>query len=188
MMQQHHNNSFDQENALHHLGYNEIRSVISCVSIVTVCVYILIRRHQVHHHRGRAGSSIRHGKGLIFPIYYTFFFLTLALEITTIILLWIYNGVLSIYLSAFCWAAARFTTEGLSIFLLHNGVGMRTIKRTSYYALVWAIISYGIWCYIPILRRNVGRLAADALSFTYLSCLLLFYLLVVFAPLRWLPR
>ena len=180
-------------------GYNEIRAIVSCLSIAGVLAFILIRRNQANRLRS-SSISIRHssagggfggnvnGKGLIFPIYYTFFFLTLALEVITICLLWIYEGNLPISLSALCWSGSRFITEGLSIFLLQNGVGTRTIKRASLYASFWAAMSYIIWFYIPVLRRHVGESAADGLSFTYLSSLLLFYVSLVCAPMRWLPR
>jgi hypothetical protein len=100
-----------------------------------------------------------------------------------------YDGRLPPAVAALCWALSRLITEGLSVFLLHHGVGLATVQQSFTYAVMWALVSFLAWYFVPILRETPDTtVGGDVLALTYLAPPLLFYCALVLLPPRTLPR
>lgn len=92
-------------------------------------------------------------------------------------------------MAALCWALSRLITEGLTVFLLHHGVGLATVQQSFTYAVMWALLSFLAWYFVPILRETPDTtVGGDVLALTYLAPPFLFYCALVLLPARAFPR
>lgn len=92
-------------------------------------------------------------------------------------------------MAALCWALSRLITEGLTVFLLHHGVGLATVQQSFTYAVMWALLSFLAWYFVPILRETPDTtVGGDVLALAYLTPPLLFYTALVLLPPRAFPR
>jgi len=83
------------------------------------------------------------------------------------------------------WAVSRALTEGLTIFLVQNGVGWAAIRRSVVLGVAWGIFSLAALTAIDLIPRETTR---HAVSLAYYGPPLVAYLLLASLPIRYLPR
>lgn len=188
--------------------YLIVEACIKAGAVIVVLLYMYYKKRITLYPTSSAATEA----SLIFPFYYSLFFATAAVDILTVILSVCdvlftcmyafinhplsshitqvsFGGQLPPAIAAICWSLSRLITEGLAIFLLHHGVGIATIQHSFLYAVMWALVSFIAWYFIPILRETKDtNTVGNVLAMLYLTPPLCFYLLLALAPMKYLPR
>ncbi|TFJ85684.1 hypothetical protein NSK_003192 [Nannochloropsis salina CCMP1776] len=178
-------------------SYVVVEACVKTGAVVLVLLYMYHRRRSVESPSSSSTLSALNwsaGQGgastsLIFPFYYSLFYATACVDVLTVALSLTFGGHLPPAIAALCWALNRLITEGLTIFLLHHGVGLATLQYSFTYAVMWALVSFLAWYCVPLLRADGNaNVVGDVLALLYLTPPLIGYLLLSFAPMKVLPR
>ncbi|GAB5035938.1 5-nucleotidase [Nannochloropsis oceanica] len=178
--------------------YVTVEACIKTGAVIIVLLYMYYRKRLARSFSSASRSFVLSSSSaeaaaatssLIFPFYYSLFFATAFVDVLTVALSLAFGGQLPPAIAALCWALSRLITEGLTIFLLHHGVGLATIQYSFTYAVMWALISFLAWYCVPLLRAvEETNTVGDIIAFVYLFPPLLAYMLLAFAPMKHLPR
>ena len=91
----------------------------------------------------------------------------------------------SIAIAAAKWLLFRVAADGLAIFLLHNGIGLRALQRSLLLGTLWAVFSASV----PLLLYfSLSIEAYSKTAIAFLSLLVAAYAALYLAPTTWIHR
>lgn len=126
------------------------------------------------------------GVTAVLPIYYFAMFYTIALGIILGVSSLIGINPLFIFAQNIFWILSRSCSEGLSVFLLHNGIGYKAMRTSILLGVSWGIFS-GITPMIVFLLSSNRRYFVLTILFL-LFLLFIFYLSTLVLPQEVLHR
>jgi hypothetical protein len=138
----------------------------------------------------RGETGVKEGVTLILPIYYPVCFYAIAIGIFTgTVCIFSVSPFRSPPITCVKWVIVRFCCEGLSIFLLHNGIGHKALRNAIVGGATWAVISGMTPLFLYYLTPSsvnfylyIGSIAI------YLGILMVFYLVYWLLPNNILHR
>lgn len=128
------------------------------------------------------------GVTLIAPIYFVVMVYAMALALVIGI-----SGVLGLsfeFVEAdfVKWVLFRSVSEGLAIFYLHNGIGLRALKHSIGGGIFWSLVSGGMPVVIYYMSDDRDLLGFLITTILFLCTLLVFYFVAWIAPRKLLHR
>lgn len=130
----------------------------------------------------------KHAITIVAPIYFLvlFYAIALALAISVFGILGLsYEFVEADFVK---WVIFRSCSEGLAIFLLHNGIGVRAMRHAIFGGIAWALVSGGIPVIIYHSAKNENLLGFLIATIFFSALLMIFYIITLTAPMSWLHR